>query len=117
MRTSLVLAIGSLALLLGAQGGRAAGPSATQGHLQQIFAECRGQLELGPVECQCVIDRLPEQLEPIEIEYVAVRITGNDAEVERLRQTLHLVQRLGILVTATTIIKDCAGDMPIRNPL
>jgi len=90
---------------------------AIQALLQQIFAECRVQLELGNPECQCVIDRLPDELEPIEVEYVAVRITGNDAEVERLRQTLHLGQRLGILVTATGIIQDCAGDMPIRNPL
>ncbi len=75
------------------------------------------QLELGDAECQCVIDRIPDELLPIEVEYVAVRITGNDPEVERLRQVLHLGQRLGILLTATDIIQDCAGDMPIRNPL
>lgn len=92
-------------------------PADTEASLRQIFAECRVQLELGDAECQCVIDRLPDELQPIEIEYVAVRITGNDAEVERLRQTLHLLQRLGILATTTGIIQDCAGDMPIRNPL
>jgi hypothetical protein len=119
MRTSLAFLLAPLVAVATTADSFAAADAASsvEQHLQQIFAECRVQLELGDSECQCVIDGLPAELDPLEIEYVTVRITGNDAEVERLRQTLHFPQRIGILLTVTQIMQDCAGDMPIRNPL
>ena len=107
----------ALAWLAEAAASGAAATAGTQAHLKVIVTECRGQLGLGAPECLCVSDRVVEELNPLEIEYVAARISANDAEVERLREVLRFGERMVILWKVTRSIEDCADGAPINNPL
>jgi hypothetical protein len=86
-------------------------------HLDTIFGECRSRLGLGDVECSCVNDRVAASFPPLEIEYIAVRISEDMVEVERLRKVLLFGRRLSMLVEVSRIIEDCAAGAPFNNPL